>query len=337
MAGGAPGLRETVIPAGGGEHELAGADGAARGAQVLPEQVSISNEGREVDGGRALPVLEDGSQRSDGSEGGTPEGGAVAPSEKINLTGCDHAPPRAPMRFLDSRDQVMMILLRHRDGELAVAGFENRIVALAAVEQVSHSLVREALRGVLDRRKKAIEDGGPSAVRWGALDATLARPYVYVSVRNDVRKLKEAREHERACRERNRLQIREMDERSLGPAGREVLAALKSHDVLASVATVEMAHRLAQRSVEAGSGGKLRLEDVLFVVREVAENERDKVAVGQPRAPGHLASALRALVDRVVPGAAKGRRALRASRDRTGPAVVREVQSGGVVDETNEW
>lgn len=206
---------------------------------------------------------------------------------------------------------------------------------------MTHSLL-QAIAAVCQRRAKDIAEGGEKAARW-ALSPSDLRPYLYRSVQNEVREQKEKRareweksEERRACELRRRLHDPSMQEASLGKVGQEILAELRKHDVLAGAATVDNAHRIASRCAEGVAGGRLTMEDILHTIRECAENERDKVAVGQGRPPGHLATFVRTQVDKAQPGCAK-RRAGGWGGGGGAPQRSYEPQSGGTVGDTWEW
>lgn len=271
-----------------------------------------------VDAGLASPPPRTESEAKAG--GGAAERGAVAPSGTARA-GAISTPTRLVGVFLE----------RWGMRDLTGDGFELRLLGLARRGGAPLSTLLSAIQAVGERRAER-----PAPVWAGA--ASEARAYAYVSIRNELEVT--APLVIPPCAPRRRFHLVEpMKEESLGEPGKKVLALLRETDVLAKLAKVEVAHRLARFAAESAAGGRLTTEDVLHTIRGAAENERDRIAAEGARADSQLMSFVVGCLQRATPGCARGRGAGGGdgAGGSSGPARRFEPQTGGVVGETNEW
>lgn len=221
--------------------------------------------------------------------------------------------------------------------ELAGDGFEGRLVVLARRLQVSLLELVRILASV-GKRCGELTREKPVGER---------RAYLFKSVENEhaltAAWMPSASLVHEGCKPRRRRHLLGMDERSLGDAGKQVLALLRAKEALSKIASVDFAHRISQHTIENASGGRLPLVDALHVIGQVAENEADMVAAGSPRLLQQLVAYVMGCLKRAAPGCAKQAEESGATsaRGTTGPGPARgrnyEPQKTGTTGPTWEF
>ncbi len=265
-------------PPGGGLDELATSSAGERGREGGDDlDAALARDRAEVDA--LFAIVDDRTpQAQDGavvSEGGTPEGGASAPSETARAS--EKTTPQV------IREQMQACSL----GDLCGAGFERKLWMLGIRKKLALPDLLAVIAIVGSKRQAAIFDANGGETKFQG-DPSLVRGYVFRCIENQrLPKPVILREPERRIprlgsagalygSDRRAHGGPPMEERSLSDCARRIHDALRAEyhgeKPLADIATPQLAMHLAQRSEDAACGGTLTTDDVVETLRAYATN-----------------------------------------------------------------